>query len=127
MKNILNILATLIALGCLVGGGALIYNGISEKDAPAVAENKKALALRSYLAKYGKPARIEINNLTKRLSADVEEVKKIKISLDQKAKFYISIDLFTDENDQDAPLVAQIKFMDSATENKIKEENINLE
>ena len=127
MKNILNFTALLMALGCLIGGGALIYNELTETAKPAVIENKKAFVLKGYLAKYGKPARVEINNLTKRLSSDVDEVKKIKVSLDQKSKFYISIDLFTDENDQEAPLIAQVKFMDVVTDNKIKEENINLE
>jgi hypothetical protein len=83
--------------------------------------------LKNFLQRYNKPVRIEVTSLTQRYSADADEIKKLKLPTDQKSKFYISINLFTDETDSQAPLVAQIKFMDVATENKLSEENINLE
>lgn len=128
MKNIFNLIAKLIVLGCIVVGSGLIYNSFMAKDAEkSVAQNSKAVALKNYLVKFKKPKRIEINNLTERLAKDVEDIKKINVSLDPQSKFYISITLFTDENDQQAPLIAQVSFMDLESENKIKEENINLD
>lgn len=128
MKAILTSLAKLIILFCVVVGAGLIYK--SQEDKKAVQDsytNKKALALKKHLLTYNKPQRVEISNLTKRLEKDVEEIKQMKVSLDPNSPFYIAIDFFTDENDPEAPLIASIKFIEIATENKIKEDNINLD
>ena len=128
MNNAFSLIIKLIALGCIFAGSGLIYNGFSVENAQKkVALNSKAASLKAYLGKFKKPQRVEINNTTERLAKDAEDIKKINVSLDQGSKFYISITLFTDENDQQAPLIAQVSFMDLESDNKIKEENINLE
>jgi hypothetical protein len=126
MKLVLKLIVVL----CVIAGGYVLYTGQKEKG-PAVEDeavaNPKAAALKTFLAKYKKPQRVEVTNLTQRFADDAEEIKKLKLPLDPKSTYYIAINLFTDETDSQAPLVAQIKFMDIATENKLSEENINLE
>lgn len=128
MSKILQALAKMLILVCVVVGAGLVYK--SQEDKKELQEsytNKKALFLKKYLLGYNKPQRIEITNLTKRLEKDVEEIKQMKVSLDPNSPFYVTIDFFTDENDADAPLIASIKFIEIASQNKIKEDNINLE
>ena len=128
MKNILQALAKMLILLCVVVGAALVYKSQEDKkEYQDSLTNKKALFLKKYLLTYNKPQRVEITNLTKRLEKDVEEIKKMKISLDPNSSFYVTIDFFTDENDSEAPLIASIKFIEIASQNKIKEDNINLE
>ena len=128
MRALITGLMKLIVLVFVVFGAYLIYTSQSEKAAVQQSyTNKKALAFKKFLIKFQKPQRIEINNLTKRMASDVEEVKKVTAALDPNSNFYMSIDLFTDENDPDAPLVAQVKFFDIATQNKMREVNVNLE
>lgn len=128
MTSFINGFFKLIILGCFILGSFLIYTSRQEQqNFQQQNTNSKALSLKKYLIKFNKPQKVEIFNLTERLKKDVEEIKKINISLDPHSKFYISIDLFTDENDTSAPLIAQIKFFEVASDNKIKEENINLE
>ena len=129
MNGLMQLLFRLIMVLCLVGGGALLYKSLSEdKPTPKpVAMNQKALALKNYLTKYYKPRSLEINNLTKRLEKDGNEVKQISIPLDPNSKFVVAVDLFTDENDNEAPLIAQVKFIEISSGNKVKEENLNLE
>jgi hypothetical protein len=127
MKNFFSLTLKLIVLGCVVVGAGLIYNSMNEKAVNSEPKNVKAAALKKTLAKYSKPQRVEINKMTERLSSDVEEIKKLQVGLDPNSKFYISINLFTDESDPEAPLIAQINFFDIASGNKIKEENANLE
>ncbi len=118
----------LIVLVFVVFGAYLVYTSDSEKKAAQESyTNKKALALKKYLIKFNKPQRVEVTSLTQRMQSDATEVKKVTVALDQNSNFYISIDLFTDENDPSAPLIAQVKFFDIATQNKLKEENIDLE
>lgn len=90
-------------------------------------ENKKAALLAEFLVKYKKPRRIEVTNATQSFSIDAEEIKKLQLPLDPKSKIYITVNLFTDETDNQAPLIAQIQFMDIETDNKLSEQNINLE
>lgn len=128
MSKILQALAKMLILICVVVGAGLVYK--SQEDKKEYQEsltNKKALFLKKYLLGYNKPQRIEITNLTKRLEKDVEEIKQMKVSLDPNSPFYVTIDFFTDENDSEAPLIASIKFIEIASQNKIKEDNINLE
>jgi len=124
----MKLLLRLLVVVFISAGAYIIYTNQSEKPAEEeVVANKKAAALKGFLAKYKKPQRVEVTNLSERFAADAEEIKKLKLPLDPKSGYYISINLFTDETDSQAPLVAQIKFMDIATENKLSEENINLE
>jgi hypothetical protein len=128
MSKIFQALAKMLILVCVVVGAGLVYK--SQEDKKEYQEsftNKKALYLKKYLLAYNKPQRVEITNLTKRLEKDVEEIKQMKISLDPNSPFYVTIDFFTDENDSAAPLIASIKFIEIASQNKIKEDNINLE
>ena len=128
MSKIFQALAKMLILVCVVVGAGLVYK--SQEDKKEYQEsftNKKALYLKKYLLAYNKPQRVEITNLTKRLEKDVEEIKQMKISLDPNSPFYVTIDFFTDENDSAAPLIAFIKFIEIASQNKIKEDNINLE
>jgi hypothetical protein len=127
MKNLVSAVLKSIVIICVVVSAALLYSSFNEKKSESEIQNQKAVILKKFLQRYNKPVRIEVTSLTQRYSADADEIKKLKLPTDQKSKFYISINLFTDETDNQAPLVAQIKFMDVATENKLSEENINLE
>ena len=128
MKNIITAFVKLAILFCIVVGGALVYRSqTAQEDYKEALTNKKALMLKKHLLTYNKPQRVEINNLTQRFVADVEEIKKMKVNVDANSPFYIAIDFFTDETDPNAPLVAQIKFFEIASGNKLKEDNINLE
>ena len=128
MSKIFQALAKMLVLVCVVVGAGLVYKSQEDKkDYQESLTNKKALYLKKYLLGYNKPQRVEITNLTKRLEKDVEEIKQMKISLDPNSPFYVTIDFFTDENDVEAPLIASIKFIEIASQNKIKEDNINLE
>lgn len=128
MSKILQALAKMLILVCVVVGAGLVYKSQEDKkEYQDSLTNKKALFLKKYLLGYNKPQRVEITNLTKRLEKDVEEIKQMKVSLDPNSPFYVTIDFFTDENDADAPLIASIKFIEIASQNKIKEDNINLE
>ena len=128
MSKILQALAKMLILVCVVVGAGLVYKSQEDKkEYQDSLTNKKALFLKKYLLGQNKPQRVEITNLTKRLEKDVEEIKQMKVSLDPNSPFYVTIDFFTDENDADAPLIASIKFIEIASQNKIKEDNINLE
>jgi hypothetical protein len=83
--------------------------------------------LKNYLIKNKKPQRVEIVNLSKRFINEVGEIKKLKIAQDKKSSFYISIQFFTDESDEKAPLIAQVRFIEIKTGNTIKEESLNLD
>ena len=87
----------------------------------------KSLALKNHLIKYQKPKRIELTGLSERFSREIQEIKRLKIPQNAQAEFYLTIQLFTDETDPKAPLIAQIRFIDIKSGNAIKEESINLE
>lgn len=123
----MKILSKLLVLICVLGGAYFLYKSNTLKPSEEAIANKRAAALRTFLAKYKKPQRVEVTNLSERFAEDAAEIKKLELPLDPQSKYYIAINLFTDETDSQAPLVAQIKFMDIATENKLSEENINLE
>jgi len=127
MKSLISVVLKLVAIACVALSLGLIYSSFKEKKPSTEIENPKARELKTFLTKYNKPVRIEVTSLTQRYSADAEEIKKMQLPIDEKSNFYISINLFTDETHNEAPPVAQIKFMDIKTENKLKEENINLE
>lgn len=118
-------------LGCLILGGALVYKtrderATAKKKIDLENSNPKILALKKFLLTFKKPARVEIFNITKRYDKDVDEILEMKIATDPNSNFYVTIHFFTDENDAAAPLVAQIKFLDTKSDNLMKEQSINL-
>lgn len=131
MKSIIQSLLKLIMLGCLILGGALVYKtrderATAKKKIDLENSNPKILALKKFLLTFKKPARVEIFNITKRYDKDVDEILEMKIATDPNSNFYVTIHFFTDENDAAAPLVAQIKFLDTKSDNLMKEQSINL-
>ena len=118
-----------IFLLCL-GGFAMILKNRFEKEAQKSDEislNSKALQLKNYLLKFQKPQRVELTGLSNRYEREIKDIKKLKISQDPQSDFYITIQLFTDESDRSAPLIAQIRFIDLKSGNAKKEESINLQ
>lgn len=132
MNTIIQTVVRLVILACLVGGVALIVKTREEKVAnkkliEQESNNPKARALKKFLLAYNKPERVEIFNYTKKYEADVNAILDMKISTDPVSDFYITIQFFTDENDEKAPLVAQVRFLDIASDNLKKEISINLD
>ncbi len=132
MKTAVQILIKVVILICIIAGVTLIVRNTNErqeekKQAEEVVANPKAALLKKYLLGFNKPARVEIVNLTQKFAADVEEIKKMKLPLNSSSEFYIRIQFFTDETDEQAPLVAQIRFLDAKSDNLVKEESINLD
>lgn len=132
MSKIIQLILKLVMLGCVVLGVALIVKtreekAVARKKIETENNNPKALALKKYLLAYNKPERVEIFNYTKRYDKDVNEILDMKIATDPNSNFYITIQFFTDETDQKAPLVAQIRFLDIKSDNLVKEQSINLE
>jgi len=89
--------------------------------------SSKAMMLKQYLQAEDKPVRIEVIDYTQRFKSDVDEIKKMKVALDPKSHFYLKIQFFTDESDKEAPLIAQISFIELPSQNLIKEESLNLD
>ncbi|MBC7743133.1 MAG: hypothetical protein H7061_13110 [Bdellovibrionaceae bacterium] len=113
---------------CLTIGAFLVVKTYVKKPSVHNAQSQsKSDILKSYLLKNKKPQRVEIFSYTKRFENEVQEIKKMKVPQDPKAKFYITIQFFTDESDPAAPLIAQVRFIDITSENQIKEESLNLE
>jgi hypothetical protein len=132
MSKIIQGIIRLIILACLVGGIALIVKTrkdtiTNKKKIEEFSNNPKALALKKFLLTFNKPERIEIFNYTKKFDKDVNDILEMKIATDPNSDFYITIQFFTDENDEKAPLVAQVRFLDLKTDNLRKEVSINLE
>ena len=127
MKSLVSTLINLFCALLLVAAAYFLTLKDQKKNQPVENLSQYALILQKHLSQYGPPERIEFNNLTERFKNEAESLKKIKIPMRPDSKFYISIDVFTDETDLEAPLVAQIQFFDKATENKVKEDVINLE
>lgn len=117
-----------IVILCFVGFAILIKNRFEKESVKSeeVSLNSKALVLKNYLLKFQKPQRVELTGLSNRFAREIKEIKKLKISQDLQSDFYITIQLFTDESDTSAPLIAQIRFVDLKSGNSVKEESINL-
>jgi len=90
-------------------------------------ESTKVLTVKKILLKYKQPARIEIETFTQKFKSEIEEIKKIKVPMNKSANFYMQIQLFSDDTDEKAPLILQIKFKNLKTNSLIKEESINLD
>ncbi len=102
--------------------------GFQKTDKPSEATlDQKSSTLKAYLTSIKKPQRIEFTNLSQRFDKQIQSFKQLKIPQDKNSDFYVSIQFFTDEGDNTAPLVAQIRFIDIKSGNTTKEESINLE
>ena len=77
-----------------------------------------------------KPSKIYFKNYVKSpdhpYQNEIAKMKKMKIPQDPQSAFYVEIELFTDEGDPKAPLVVQLRYLDSKTNNLIKELSLNL-
>ena len=131
MKTIMQVIIRLVILVCLVTGIAIIVKNSQEKNYSGEENteglNPKAVVLKKFLKKFNKPSRVEIFNYTQKFDKDVTDIKNMKVDLDKNSNFYLTIQFFTDETDETAPLVAQIRFLDLKTNNLVKEESINLD
>ena len=121
----------LVIVVCFTVGGFLTFKSFYKQNQKHASNNEslgeKSKALRNYLLTNEKPQRIEVVNLSKRFESDVDLIKKMKIPQDKNSKFYVSIQFFTDETDAKAPLIAQIRFIETQSGNTIKEESLNLD
>lgn len=122
----------LVILFCLILGSYLVYNSKNEsaklKKKMQIEHNSpKALTLKKFLLGFKKPERVEIYSYTKRFENDVNQILEMKIPTDPNSNFYVTIQFFSDEGDETAPLVAQVRFLDSKSKNVMKEQSINLE
>ena len=103
MRNFIATFLKFFVVILILGGAWLLFKSGQNTNRLKVDDggglSVQANILRKHLMKYSSPQKVQINNLTQRLSSDVEEIKKIKIPLKPDAPFYISIDLFTDEHD----------------------------
>lgn len=119
----------LIVLLSFAGLGIILKNRLEKENIKTENEslNSKSLLLKKYLLKFQKPQRVELTGLSDRYAREIKEIKKLKISQDLQSDFYITIQLFTDESDAKAPLIAQIRFIDIKTGNSKSEESINLD
>lgn len=95
-----------------------------QSQSPLVLEVKQKMT--SFIA----PARVEVRNYIKdekhKYQNDVSQIKKIKIKLNPKSNFYLELNLFVNESDAEAPLIAQFLLFDAASHNLIQEENLSL-
>ena len=111
----------------IFGVSLILKSKYQREKAVAIESHSKSLVLKKYLLKFQKPQRIEIAGLSEHFQKDILEIKKLKIPQDPNSDFYVHIELFSDESDSTAPLIAQIRFLDLKTDNTRKEESINLE
>lgn len=98
----------------------------------AKTENKITTDIKHKIAEFKKvPSRVEVRNYLKaadhKYQDQVKVIKKIKTPLDPKSEVYLELNLFTNEEDKNAPLVVQFMWFDIKTKNLILEENLNLE
>lgn len=127
-KNIKGLISILIGFAI----GLLIYSKIKrdyllKNSSSQQIETSKALTVKKIMLKYKKPERVEIETFTQKFKSDIEEIKRLKIPMDKSAKFYMQVQLFSDDSDNNAPLIVQIKFKDIKSNSLIKEESHNLE
>lgn len=94
-------------------------------------ESSYATQVRQQIEKYQKPARVEVINYIKNpdhlFQKDIQEIKKMKLSLNKDSDHYIKIQFFVDETDATAPLMGQFFIFDTKTDNLIKEDSIRFE
>lgn len=122
-----NIVRLVIIVLVLAGAGLVLKNNLKTPEVVEQTYSPKATALKNYLKKSAAPQRIEIFGLSERFANEINDIKKLKIAQDKNSDFYVTVQLFSDENDLSAPLIAQIRFIDIKSGNLKNEESINLE
>lgn len=126
----LNFVKNLCIIFISIAIALLIYSRLKQ-ELQADQKNQKtytrALQVKKYILKYKQPARIEIESFTKRYQKDIEEIRNLKIPMDKNSNFYMLVQLFSEDTDENSPLILQIKFKDIKNQALIKEESINLE
>ena len=95
-------------------------------------ENKTVKQIKHKISEFKKkPARDEVRSYLKgtdhKYQENVNLIKKIKTALDPQSDVYLEINLFTNDEDKMAPLIAQFMWFDINTKNLVLEENLNLE
>jgi hypothetical protein len=110
--------------------GLISYKKFKHRTQQKTIIETNALAVKKLLLKFKKPARIEVQSYVKnektKFKKDIQDIKQLKVFLDPNSNFFIELQLFTDENDPQAPLVVQCRFLDIKTQNLIQEQSINL-
>ena len=129
MTDLLNKIVKSVLFLMVILGLGLIFKSKLEHQALVSIDpiSAKSLILKKYLLQYQRPARIEIAGLSTKFENEIVAIKKLKIAQNSSSDFYVLVKLFTDETDTNAPLVAQIQFIDLKSGNLGKEESINLE
>lgn len=126
----LNIAKNICIVFISIAIALLVYTRI-KKEYAADQKHKeiytRALQVKKHMLKYKKPARVEIESFTKRYQKDIEDIKKLKVPLDENANFYMQVQLFSEDTDESSPLILQIRFKDLKTQALIQEDSINLE
>lgn len=128
--SMLNLVKNLCIVFISVAIGLMLYSRIKKEYAQDKFNKEvytRALQVKKYILKYKKPARVEIETFTKRYQKDIEDIKELKIPIDENSNFYMQVQLFSEDTDENSPLILQIKFKDLKTQALIKEESINLE
>lgn len=126
----LNLVKNLCIIFISVAIALLLYTRVKKEyaaDQKHKMDYTRALQVKKEIIKYKKPARVEIETFTKRYQKDLEEIKGLKIPLDENSSFYMQVQLFSEDTDESSPLILQIKFKDIKNNALIKEESINLE
>lgn len=125
----LNLVKNLCIIFIAVAIGLLLYTRVKKEYVADIKQKQdytRALQVKKEIIKYKKPARVEIETFTKRYQKDLEEIKALKIPIDETANFYVQVQLFSEDTDESSPLILQMKFKDIKTQNLIREESLNL-
>lgn len=126
----LNLVRNLCIVFISIAIALLVYTRI-KKEYATHQKNKeiytRALQVKKHILKYKRPVRVEIETFTKRYQKDIEDIKQLKIPLDENSNFYMQVQLFSEDTDESSPLVLQIRFKDLKTQALIQEDSINLE
>lgn len=126
----LNLAKNLCVVFISVALGLMLYTRI-KKEYAEHEKNKeiytRALQVKKFLLKYKKPARVEIESFTKRYQKDIADIKNLKIPMDESSKFFMEVQLFSEDTDESSPLVLQVRFKDINSKALIQEDSINLE
>ncbi|MES2802211.1 MAG: hypothetical protein V4654_06940 [Bdellovibrionota bacterium] len=126
----LNLVKNLCIIFIAVAIGFMLYTRVKKeyvKEQKHKQDYTRALQVKKEIIKYKKPARVEIETFTKRYQDDIEDIKALKIPLDENSSHYMQVQLFSEDTDETSPLILQIKFKDIKSNALIKEESINLE
>lgn len=126
----LNVVKNLCIIFIAFAIGLMLYSRVKKEyaaDKKHKQDYTRALQVKNEIIKYKKPARVEIETFTKRYQQDLEEIKNLKIPIDENSGFYMQVQLFSEDTDETSPLILQIKFKDTKNNGLIKEESINLE